>query len=273
MKARIITAIMLMSTLTTFAQTSRRETSESRTSNDNTKRTSTPVRQENPRSESTTTSQRTYPGSSTSERRSSTDQRNYDSRERKSVPAPEHSQIRRGDSRSVEHSKKVVVYNRNDRHPRKSVTVVHHHRPAPVQHVHHTYRAPSRPQIYWSISMSRDYRVYYPEVRYWRYSPGYRIASIPAYDAIDYTGEVANVYGKVREVYYEPGTDEFFLYFGDYYPYHDFSIIISGRDARYLSRNPARYFEGQHVNVTGYIQSFEGKPEITIRSLRQLDVY
>jgi hypothetical protein len=113
----------------------------------------------------------------------------------------------------------------------------------------------------------------YPEVRYWHYNVGYRINSTSAYYADYYIGEVMNVYGKVTDVYYAYETDEFFLYFGAYYPYHDFTIVLPGVIARRYSAIPDRYFDNQYISVTGLITAYDGKPEIVVKRNFQLDVY
>jgi hypothetical protein len=118
-----------------------------------------------------------------------------------------------------------------------------------------------------------DFRIFYPEIRVWRYHVGYRLPVIPAYDAELYIGDVARVYGKVQEAYYDYDSDNYFLYIGDYYPYHDFSVVIPGHEARRFTRRPERYFEGSHIAVTGYITDFDGKPEIVVRRASQIDLY
>jgi hypothetical protein len=110
-------------------------------------------------------------------------------------------------------------------------------------------------------------------VRVWRYDIGYRIPVVPAYDAEFYIGDVAKVYGKVYDVYYEYQNDEYFLYFGDYFPYQDFSVVVPGIEARAYSRRPERFFSGSHIAVTGYVSDFEDKPEIVVRRASQIEIY
>jgi hypothetical protein len=149
----------------------------------------------------------------------------------------------------------------------------HHNEPVRIHTEWYHYRKPLHTYIYWNAGLHYDFRIYYPEIRVWRYPVGYRILAIPAYDAFGYVGEVANVYGRVSEVYYTYQTDEYYLYFGDYYPYHDFSIVIPGYEARFFSSRPDRYFENSHITVTGYVTSDEGKPEIVVHSAKQIEVY
>jgi hypothetical protein len=96
---------------------------------------------------------------------------------------------------------------------------------------------------------------------------------VSAYDARDYSGEVATIYGKVADAYYNYDTDEYFLYFGDYFPNHDFSVILPGSEARRFSPDPVNYFLNQHLSVTGYVNNYDGKPEIQVRSARQIGTY
>jgi hypothetical protein len=161
--------------------------------------------------------------------------------------------------------------------PRKVVVVNHprSYRPAPIEYrrVNYPYRMPVHRDIVWSISFRNDFRIFYPEVRYWRYDIGYRIPLVSAYDAYDYIGDVARVYGKVADVYYDYDSDDYYLYIGDYYPYHDFSIIVSGADARSISRRPDRIFRKANIEVTGYITESDDKPEMIIRNARQIELY
>jgi hypothetical protein len=100
-----------------------------------------------------------------------------------------------------------------------------------------------------------------------------RLPSVSAYDAYDFVGEIARVYGRVAETYFAWETDEYFLYLGDYYPYHDFTVVIPGREARDFSRRPERYFDNQYIEVTGLVSRFEGKPEMVIKHSTQVGVY
>jgi hypothetical protein len=162
--------------------------------------------------------------------------------------------------------------------PTRNVVTVHHpnnYRPVPLQYrrVHYPYRAPLHSNIFWSVSIHNDFRIFYPEVRTWRYEIGYRIPAVPAYDAEFHIGDVAKVYGKVFDIYYEYESDEYYLYFGDYFPYQDFSVVIQGEEARAFSRRPERFFQGANIAVTGYVSDFEEKPEMVIRRASQIEIY
>jgi hypothetical protein len=160
--------------------------------------------------------------------------------------------------------------------PRTRVRVVNH----PKNHYHRAYRkhrpyirAPRRVHIVWTRDMYREYRVIYPYVKTWRIAVGTRINSVSAYDAYYHIGEVQRVYGKVREVFYSPDIDEYHLYMGGHYPYHDFTVIVPGHIARRISIRPARFFNREYIWVTGYITEFEGRPEMIVKRTYQIERY
>jgi hypothetical protein len=113
----------------------------------------------------------------------------------------------------------------------------------------------------------------YPVVGHWHYHEGYRIANVSAYFAGYYMGDVVSVYGRVSEVYYSRETDEYLLYYGAYYPYNDFTVIMPGWIARSYSRRPARFFTNREVAVTGLVTSFNGEPEIVVKESFQIHFY
>ncbi len=140
------------------------------------------------------------------------------------------------------------------------------------QTTHYVYRQPANVTIVWTAEMQRNYVRMYPNHR-WSYNYGYRIVSIPAYNAGYYIGDVRNVYGVITEVYYEAATDEYFLGIGPNYPYQYFTIIVPGYMARSYSNNPYRYYMNRNIGVTGLITTYEGKPEILVRENTQLYLY
>jgi hypothetical protein len=139
--------------------------------------------------------------------------------------------------------------------------------------VYYPYHVPPRVEIIWTVDLYNNYRYIYPDYNYWYYPIGHRVPTISAYDADRFIGEFARVYGRIYEAWYSYETDEYFLYFGEPYPYQDFTVIISGRDARRFSRRPERYFAGRHIAVTGIVSIFEGKPEMVVREKHQVDIY
>ena len=155
---------------------------------------------------------------------------------------------------------------------------VRHHITTPppsieYRRVHHVYRRPVNIDIYWTPVIHRHFIEIYPMVNYWDYYNGYRIAMISAYDARFYFGDVMTVYGRVSEVFYNRSTDEYFLYFGPYYPYHDFTVVMPGYLARRYSNRPARYFANRDLAVTGLITAFNGEPEIVVKQSFQINLY
>lgn len=158
------------------------------------------------------------------------------------------------------HHKTTYIYHTPPRE--KSYRVKHYH-----------YRTPVYVDIVWTRDMHRHYIKMYPDYRFRHYDYGHRINTISAYRADYYIGDVQTVYGKVTEVFYARETDEYFLYIGPHYPYQDFTVVIPGHIARKYSHRPGYYFRQQHVNVTGLITAFEGKPEIVVKRRFQLNVY
>ena len=211
-------------------------------------------------------------GNSSNSGNNSPDKNRYTPSQNSSKTYDDNRREPRGDVRREvvvqEHSRRTVE-------PRHHAVVHNSYRPVPVEvrRVKYPYRAPVRTEVIWTVDLSRRFEVYYPAYRPYRYHVGMRLATVSAYDAYDFVGEIARVYGRVAETYYSWETDEYFLYLGDYYPYHDFSVIIPGREARDFSRRPERFFERQHIEVTGLVTRFEGKPEMVIKRSSQVAVY
>ena len=149
----------------------------------------------------------------------------------------------------------------------------YHYNPVRYRKVNYHYRVPNRVHVTWTNRMYHDYRIMYPEFRYWYYPIGYQIVTVPSYNAFYHIGEVRNVYGRVHEVYYSWTTDEYHLYFGGKYPYHDFTVIIPGNQARRYDRYPEYFFEGRYIWVTGLLSTFEGRPEMIVRRRSQIHLY
>jgi len=172
------------------------------------------------------------------------------------------------------HAENRRQYTTPNRKPVRQAHAVHtHYTPVKYRKVHHHYKVPNRVNIVWTRNMYREYRLMYPDYRYWYYPTGYRIVTVPYYNANFHIGEVRNVYGRIHEVWYSWATDEYYLYFGSSYPYQDFTVILEGRDARRFSRHPEAYFGGRYIWVTGLVSHFEGKPEIMVRRRSQIHLY
>jgi hypothetical protein len=155
---------------------------------------------------------------------------------------------------------------------------VRHHYPVPprtreYRRIHTPFPAPASFSFYWTPEVRFEYLRLYPYIGYYKYPVGYRFENVSVYDAFHYRGEIANVYGKVYEVFYARNTDEYILYFGAYFPYHDFSVVIPGTVARSYSHWPEFYFSREYLIVTGPITMYEGVPEIVVRNETQIHPY
>jgi len=135
------------------------------------------------------------------------------------------------------------------------------------------YRRPRIVNVYWTRTMYVDYVAYYPFHTSWQYDIGHPIDAVSAYEASYYEGQVMRVYGKVEEVFYSPEDRNYYLYFGNPFPYHDFSVVISRKDAKRISLIPEWYFDNKHIIVTGLITWFDDKPEIIVKNPSQIRRY
>jgi hypothetical protein len=147
------------------------------------------------------------------------------------------------------------------------------HQPIEYRRSYYPYTEPHRLDIIWDMNMYHEYCYLYPQYDYWYYPYGYRIHTISAYDAESYVGEIARIYGRVSDVWYERQSDEYTLYFGEPYPFQDFSVIISGKNARRYSYHPERYFLNRNLAVTGLVSLWENHPEMLIKKRSQIEIY
>jgi hypothetical protein len=171
---------------------------------------------------------------------------------------------------------KRQVYRTPERHriartSNQSTTYVH--QPVEYRRSYYPYAEPRRVEIIWDVNMYNEYRYLYPHYDYWYYPIGYRIQTVSAYDASRYIGEISRIYGKVSDVFYSTETDEYTLYFGEPYPNQDFSVILSGKQARRYNRHPERYFTNRNIAVTGLISLWEDRPEMIIKKRSQVEIY
>jgi micrococcal nuclease len=94
-------------------------------------------------------------------------------------------------------------------------------------------------------------------------------ARIDYTEASNHIGEYACVSGKIDHVYTsQKGT--IFLNFCPDYKTCPFGVIIFGSDA-YKFPNPKQY-EGQTLEITGLIRSYQGRPEIILNDLGQIKI-
>lgn len=150
---------------------------------------------------------------------------------------------------------------------------VYHPRAVEYRRTYHPYRKPVHVNLYWTPVMHKNYSVIYPEVTRWHYHRGAPIYTVSAYNAYSHVGEIRQVYGRAEEVFYSPSTDEYYLYFGEQYPYHDFSVVVPGHVARRHSARPGRYFRHNDLLITGLVTLYDNKPEIVVRRSAQINIY
>ncbi len=172
-----------------------------------------------------------------------------------------------------EAKRRSYTYRPERRVVRPAPKVHYSHKPIEYRRKHYIYRVPPRRTIVWNHSMYREYVYLYPEFKLWYYPIGYRIPTISAYDAGRYIGDVARVYGEIYDVWYSSRTREYYLYIGGPYPYQDFTVVLDRNDARRFSWWPERFFTSRHIEATGLISIFEGKPEMFLKKRSQLRVY
>lgn len=292
MKTRILTIVLLTASIAIYAQPSRRGESERNENGQKTRNSSNnqversrssnnqPTREVRSRIRENDRNRNTDYQPTQSTRIRETDHNNNAVRGNVYTPTRDsHNDREYRETRVYTHFERDHHANMVElRHPGTRIEVVRYH---PNYHLfsveyrrnHFPYRIPYSTEVIWSLNLSHNFGLFYPEVHFGRYPIGYRIPSIPAYDADDYIGEVATIYGKIFDSYYSYENDELYLYYGDYYPNHDFSVVIPGQEARKFSRNPEQYFNEQHVSVTGYVTRYSEKPEILVRQASQINLY
>jgi hypothetical protein len=181
------------------------------------------------------------------------------------------------------YSPAVVNRNANIRHIESSrqyrgTRTVHRHvhnpKPKSYRIKYYSYHTPTYyNRVVWSRSVHYNFCKWYPEIRFNWYPAGYRLSLVSAYYADHHIGNVVSVYGRVKEVFYSRETDEYVLYFGEYYPHHDFSLVVPGYIARKYGRRPAYYFQHRNIIVTGLVTIYNSSPEIVVKHSKQLDFY
>jgi hypothetical protein len=161
----------------------------------------------------------------------------------------------------------------------RHIRVVNHYHnryiPVPweVRRVRYYHRIPYHVDLIWTPLLFHRFMYYYPTHNYWDMEFGSRIETISAYESEHYAGTVRRVYGRVDEVYYSPADENYVLYIGAPFPYHDLSVVIPRHIARNISRSPKWYFEDEYVWIVGLINMWEGKPEIVVRDEDQIRKY
>jgi len=112
-----------------------------------------------------------------------------------------------------------------------------HYNPLPweIRRSRYYYRVPYHIDLIWTPLLFHRFMYYYPTHNDWSMEFGSRIETISAYEAREFAGVVKRVYGKVAEVFYSPGDENYILYVGAPFPYQDISIVVPKHIARNLT--------------------------------------
>jgi len=94
---------------------------------------------------------------------------------------------------------------------------------------------------------------------------------IDACQAGNYYGDEIIVEGKVVDAYLSK-KNNVFLNFGKPYPNQCFSAVIFSSDLYKFGDNPEKYYNQKIVRIRGKIQEYQGKPEIILKDLSQIEV-
>lgn len=263
----ILAAILIVS----IAYTQERQRTQTSSQSKN-QRTRSTQKSTSSSSTSSTKSNSTYRSSGTSTQHTSasstaqnenrkTNQQSVSIQESKRKSAPASVSVQQKATRSVrtrdDHTR--IVYT-DTKTTSKHVNVSHQSRPV-------------RTYVHFSPEIRHRYIKLYPHIDFSIYPIGYEVPYISAYRARYFKGQFATVYGTVLDVYYSREYDEYYLYIGQHYPRHDFSIVIPGYLAREYSRYPGNYFLNEDICITGYIDSYSGKPEMLVKANTQFNVY
>lgn len=145
--------------------------------------------------------------------------------------------------------------------------------PWEIRRTRYYYRVPHHIDLIWTPLLFHRFMYYYPTHNNWDMEFGNPIETISAYEAREYAGTVRRVYGKVDEVFFSPGDENYILYIGAPFPYQDISVVIPKHIARNITMSPKWFFEDEFVWVVGLINVWEGKPEIIVRDEDQIRKY
>jgi len=94
---------------------------------------------------------------------------------------------------------------------------------------------------------------------------------IDACQAGNYYGDEIIVEGKVVDAY-RSKKNNVFLNFGKPYPNQCFSAVIFSSDLLKFGENPEKYYNQKTLRIRGKIQEYQGKPEIILKDLSQIEV-
>lgn len=180
--------------------------------------------------------------------------------------------LRRSDDFRMEYRN---YYNWYDNRSIRNISYNSSYRPLPLdmRRERYSYRQPTYYQLIWTPNLMNRFMYYYPGYTSWDFDYGNEIETISSYDVNYYVGTVKRVYGKVEEVYYSREDQNYILYLGARFPFHDLSIVIPRQVARQISAYPEWFFRGEYVWLVGLIELWEDKPEMVIRDEEQIRTY
>jgi len=94
--------------------------------------------------------------------------------------------------------------------------------------------------------------------------------TIRASDAASHSGQSVTVEGVVNEVHTVRSGNATFIDMGGYYPNNTFTAVIFARSMAAVG--DVSGLDGKTVDITGTVQTYQGKPEIIVISREQIHV-
>jgi len=96
------------------------------------------------------------------------------------------------------------------------------------------------------------------------------LSVIGACNAGNYINKEMIVEGKIADAY-KSKTNTIFLNLEKPYPNHCFTAVIFSSDIYKFPENPEDYYAGKTARIKGMIKEYEGKPEIILEDVRQIE--
>jgi len=97
------------------------------------------------------------------------------------------------------------------------------------------------------------------------------LSIIGACNSGDYINKEIIVEGKIVDAY-RSKTNTIFLNFEKPYPNHCFTGVIFSSNIYKFPENPEDYYSGKTARIKGEIKEYEGKPEIILEDISQIEV-
>jgi micrococcal nuclease len=94
---------------------------------------------------------------------------------------------------------------------------------------------------------------------------------IGACNAGNYIGKEKIIEGRIVDTY-RSKTNTIFLNFDKPYPNHCFVAVIFSSDIYKFPENPEDYYYGKSARIRGEIKEYEGKPEIILSNVKQIEI-